>query len=249
MNPLFINYIYRIIIPFSSIWSLILILPEQIYPLSLFCQFFSFIYLRDSLIPTKLWFINVKIDENLFNFKFIEDSDILFILSILCLINGIIIYYINKNVLTVKILHTNIFNGIIVGIGFSLLIYYPIYMIRQLPLNLFFENLFKNKILSLANICMCLFGNFVEEILYRGLLAKYLKSYGIETLRSYIIQAAFFTILHMYLAYLMTDIGIPILLFTFYEGFICAYIENKYGIFSSTIAHGLAIFYCSIFSL
>lgn len=243
---LFIGYIRSILIPFLSIWTLVFNIPETIYPLSLFCQFFSFIFMRDALIPAKLW--TILTTEGKFEMKFIENVPVLVLLSCLCMFNVWLTYFTNKTVLPLTFMKYDMVRTIGLGIIFSVAIYYPVYVYRQISPMVLINNASNNFPLTVANLMMCLCGNFMEEILYRGYLARYLKSYGVSMIRSIFLQGALFTILHMYLAFTMTNAGVMVLFFTFYEGVLCAYCEYKYGVVASTIAHGLAIFYFSMFS-
>lgn len=179
---------------------------------------------------------------------FIEDSTVLCLLSIICLFNVGLTYFTNKQVLPLTPMKQSIYSTIGIGIMFSMAIYYPVYVYRQLTPMVFMTNVANNFPLTLSNLFMCLSGNLMEEILYRGFLARYLKSYGLSMIRSIFIQGALFTILHMYLAFTVTNAGVVVLFFTFYEGLLCAYAEYKYGFLTSSIAHGLAIFYFCMFS-
>ena len=244
----FVTYFKSILIPFVGIWTLIFQIPEPIYPLSLFLQFFSFIYVRDALLPAGLWTIRAELETGVFEMKFIEDIYALSALCVLCIFNAGLMYYTNKVVLPLKSMRIELLRNCAVGVGFSLLIYYPVYLYRQLSPMVVLSNLQNNPPLSAAVLGICLCGNLVEEVLYRGFLARYLKSYGVSMLRSIFIQASMFAVLHMYLAFIVTDVGVPVLVFTFYEGLICAYLENRYGLAASTVAHGLAIFYFCMFT-
>jgi uncharacterized protein len=245
---LLVNYIKSIMIPFLSVWTLIFNIPETIYPLSLFCQFFSFIYVRDALIPAGLWTIHTT--DGRFEMKFIEDTSTLFLLSWICLFNVWLTHFANKGVLPLTIINKSITPLSAVGIGFlfSLAIYYPVYVYRQIMPTVLLANIQRNFPLTIANLFMCLCGNMMEETLYRGYLARYLKSYGISMIRSVFIQGALFAVLHMYLAFTVTNAGVVVLFFTLYEGLLCAYAEYRYGVVTSTVAHGLAIFYFCMFS-
>src|SRR5690625_1541221 len=89
-----------------------------------------------------------------------------------------------------------------------------------------------------------LFGNFFEEVLFRVILQDYLFE-KVGQKRSIFLSALFFATGHIFLATTVTSVGPLILIFTFWEGLICASLKPKYGIMASTIAHGLTIFILS----
>ncbi len=84
-------------------------------------------------------------------------------------------------------------------------------------------------------------GNLFEEVLFRGLLQGRLER-AAGGLRAALISAATFAACHGLLASVATDIGWPLLLFTLYEGLICALLRLRYGVLPAALAHGLAIF-------
>lgn len=86
--------------------------------------------------------------------------------------------------------------------------------------------------------------NLYEEILFRGYLQGWLiKKEGISPFKAALLSGAFFSFGHLFLAYNVTQVGIPILIFTFWEGSIAGLVRNKYGVIPAAITHGLAIFF------
>ena len=47
---------------------------------------------------------------------------------------------------------------------------------------------------------------------------------------------------HIFLAVTVTDLGIAVILFTLYEGIICAVVRKNHGVIAATITHGMTIF-------
>lgn len=92
-----------------------------------------------------------------------------------------------------------------------------------------------------ALLVMALFGNLMEEVLFRGFLQGHYEALYGET-RALLLSGVMFAAGHVFLASTVTNVGLPILLFTLYEGLICAWIRNRTGVFASTLSHGLAIF-------
>jgi uncharacterized protein len=87
-------------------------------------------------------------------------------------------------------------------------------------------------------------GNFVEEGLFRGFLLGHLKEY-LPTLQAGIASGVIFAFCHLFLALTVTDIGLPIIIFTLWEGLIAGLIGARYGVIPATITHGGAIFLLS----
>jgi hypothetical protein len=88
-----------------------------------------------------------------------------------------------------------------------------------------------------------LLGNLFEETLFRGFLQGYLhRRLQLSPLRAALLSALAFAAGHSFLACIVTGIGAPVLLFTAYEGLICALVRMRRGTLSAALAHGGAIF-------
>lgn len=92
-----------------------------------------------------------------------------------------------------------------------------------------------------ALFVMAMLGNLMEEVLFRGYLQGYLEKLY-TPVRAAVLSALMFALGHVFLATTVTDLGIAIILFTLYEGAVCAFLRLKFGIWSAAMAHGLAIF-------
>jgi uncharacterized protein len=88
---------------------------------------------------------------------------------------------------------------------------------------------------------VALAGNLTEEIFFRGFLQGYLEQTFSEV-RSALLSGLLFAAAHISLASTVTDVGWPLLLFTLYEGMICAFLRMYRGVIPAAIAHGMAIF-------
>lgn len=97
----------------------------------------------------------------------------------------------------------------------------------------------------------CLAGNFLEEFLFRGYFQGYLQTvYELKQLSTHPFKRIFlsgmlFGFMHSFLATTVTNEGVAVILFTLFEGLIAAFIREKAGLLSSTLAHGLAIYLLS----
>ncbi|GAA3929568.1 hypothetical protein GCM10023085_08680 [Actinomadura viridis] len=90
-------------------------------------------------------------------------------------------------------------------------------------------------------LVFALAGNLLEEVLFRGFLQGRLdETFGAT--RAALLSGLLFAACHSFLASTVTDVGASLLLFTLYEGLICAFLRNRRGVIASTVAHGLAIF-------
>lgn len=92
-----------------------------------------------------------------------------------------------------------------------------------------------------ALLVFALFGNFLEEVLFRGYLQGLLaRSHG--PVRTVLASGTFFAAGHIFLASTVTAVGVPLLLFTLIEGLVCAEVARRRGVIASTVTHGVAIF-------
>lgn len=90
-------------------------------------------------------------------------------------------------------------------------------------------------------LVFALFGNLLEELLFRGYVYNVLKRKEAD-LRAGVISGFVFALCHVFLATTVTSVGVPLLLFTLWEGVICGIVGAKYGILPATVVHGGAIF-------
>jgi membrane protease YdiL (CAAX protease family) len=88
-------------------------------------------------------------------------------------------------------------------------------------------------------------GNFLEELLFRGYLQAWLER-ELTPARAVWGSAIAFAAFHAFLAaQLGGTAGLLLIVFTFYEGLICAWIRKQEGVLASALAHGLGIFLIS----
>lgn len=92
-----------------------------------------------------------------------------------------------------------------------------------------------------ALLFMALAGNLMEEVLFRGYLQGYLAKLYTPA-KTILLSGLLFAAGHVFLSATVTDLGPVILVFTLYEGLVCAYLRHTNGIIPAAIAHGGAIF-------
>jgi len=97
-----------------------------------------------------------------------------------------------------------------------------------------------------ALLAMALVGNALEELLFRGYLYDELAGAGSSArrseLRAAVATGVLFAAGHLHLAMLITDVGLPLIVFVLVEGLVCGLVRLRGGIVGATITHGLAIF-------
>lgn len=91
-----------------------------------------------------------------------------------------------------------------------------------------------------AILLFCLCGNLLEEVLFRGFLQGRLDQLTTR-LRAAVLSGLLFAVCHIFLATTVTDVGWPLLVFTAWEGLICAWLRLRFGLIPAVMAHGLAI--------
>lgn len=92
-------------------------------------------------------------------------------------------------------------------------------------------------------LLISLVGNFYEEILFRGYVYSYLiEDENMPPLKAAVLSGLLFSFGHIFLAFNVTSVGLPILIFAFWEGSIAGIVRSKYGVIPATLTHGLAIF-------
>ncbi|MBN1882817.1 MAG: CPBP family intramembrane metalloprotease [Deltaproteobacteria bacterium] len=93
-------------------------------------------------------------------------------------------------------------------------------------------------------LCVTIFGNFLEETLFRGLFYGHMERLT-TPLRAALTSGVLFAFAHVFLAFTVTNVGLPVLLFCLWEGTICGLVRMKWGLVSATLVHGGAIFLLS----
>jgi CAAX protease family protein len=92
-----------------------------------------------------------------------------------------------------------------------------------------------------AIFVFALLGNLLEEALFRGYVLGVLAQRMTPILAG-IASGVVFSFCHIYLAATVTSVGLPVLVFTLWEGVIAGIVGAKCGVAFSTMTHGGAIF-------
>lgn len=237
---LLIDYSYRLFPGLFLIGLFYLILPKKNDLLKTVILILGFILMRDTMTPLGLWEFGV--DGNIIWLRFIDDSFILITIALFSLILSLVISRSHSSQLN-WFTNQHKVTSILMGMLAAMLVAVP-FMIPYFFVPLEDRGGFFPPSLRIALLLFTLFGNCLEEVLFRGLFQSYIKK---ETgkVRSILLSGLFFAVSHTFLAITVTDLGIWILVFTLYEGIICAIMYEKYGLMSATLTHGLAIFLIS----
>lgn len=215
------------------------LLPKKTILAKVFILIFGFILVRDSMTRFEFWEFGVTSD--VLWMRFIEDGLILSLMGLVSLVLALGLYWVLGDWrLYIQWWGKNRYLSVLAGISGAGVVIAPFIWLYQglpvvsrgglVPLNL------------LAVLLMfAISGNFLEELLFRGYLQGYLATF-VAPGRAAILSALLFGAGHLFLAYTVTDLAWPVIVFTLYEGLICSLVGWKYGVLASTLTHGLAIF-------
>ena len=203
---------------------------------------FSFVLMRDAMTPAGLWAIGKA--DNVLWIRLSRDPLFLILFGLFSLIIMAGLYFFDRDNRKYLIwFRDSKIYGVLYGLTGALIIVSPFFL------------LYKNRDITLRGgtigadlifpiLLFAVFGNFFEEGLFRGYVLGFLKQKQ-SPIAAGINSGIIFAFCHIYLAVTVTNIGLPLLLFTLWEGIIAGLIGTKYGIIPSTIAHGGAIFLLS----
>lgn len=237
----FVSYIELVFFPILIIISFfILFRPNNIFRIIIYI--FCFIFIRDSMTPCKIW--SIGSNGLCLWIRFVPNSIILYLFSFFSVFIIFFLFKFDKeNKLYIQWFTKSKFIGIIVGFLSSLLIDLPNFILYiAIPKEKRGGYVSKNHFIPL--LIFSLFGNLLEEFLFRGYVFGLIHKTKPNIIAGF--HSGFlFCLCHIFLATSVTSIGLPIILFTFWEGIILGIIGSFFGIIPSTIAHGMAIFYLS----
>ena len=92
-----------------------------------------------------------------------------------------------------------------------------------------------------ALFALAILGNLLEELLFRGFLQSQLEP-TVGPRRAVLLSGLTFAAGHVFLASTVTDVGMPLLLFTLAEGLVAAEVYRRAGLWAATLTHGGIIF-------
>ena len=203
---------------------------------------FAFVLFRDTMTPMGLWSLG---SNNGWIWIRLSDDPIFLIafgLFSLLIVLGLS-YFDRENRRHLIWFKENKFLGIIIGILGCLAVILPFFIAYR-----FIDIDVRGGLVSLSLVLpiliFALFGNLFEETLFRGYVIGILDaSKGL--LYKGLVSGLIFAFCHIFLASTVTNIGVPLLLFTLWEGSIAGIVGVKYGIIPATLTHGGAVFLLS----
>jgi len=218
-------------------------LPTKEKIFKLFVLILGFILMRDAMTPAGIWEFGIQ--DGVMWLRFVESHFILLTIAVFSVfLSLVILRFHGTNFSEIKWFgNRSPFFSVVMGVIGSMIAAGPF------VLPYFFTPMAErggmipaHLLISLLIFTLC--GNFLEEVLFRELLQDYLNKH-VGTMRAILLSALFFALGHVFLATTVTNLGPLILMFTFWEGLVCAWIKPKFGILSATVAHGLTIFILS----
>ena len=240
---LLMDYFLRLLPSLIVVVAIYLLVPQEITVLKIFVLIFGFILMQDAMTPLNTWVIGVN--GNVLWLRFIEDAFILITIGLLSQLVTLLICFSNRYLTSNFIgFKTNsksrsLFIGTLVALLIAVL-----FMLTYLFIPIQDRGGEVALHLLLPLLILALIGNLLEEVLFRCFLQNYLKlEVGIT--KSIALSGLIFTLGHTFLAITVTDLGFWVIISTLYEGLVCTYLSERYGLASATIAHGLAIFILS----
>mgnify|MGYP001201189527 CR=1 FL=1 len=204
----------------------------------IFLLVFGFLLIRDVMTPLGFWRFGIT-GPTLW-LRFIEDEMILIALGFMSLLVTFIVVRFNPSMSGYLIwFGSNKMLSFCIGVLGAAAVIAPFFFLYSVvPIEQ------RGGVPSLSLLVLLFFslsGNFMEEVLFRGYLQGYFT--GITgPWRSAALSGLLFAAGHIFLAATVTDLGFPILIFTLYEGFVCAMVRMKYGVVAATLTHGVTIF-------
>ncbi|AYB44410.1 CPBP family intramembrane glutamic endopeptidase [Paenibacillus lautus] len=216
-----------------------ILLPKNSLESRFFILVLGFILIRDAMTPLGFWRFGVT--GNTVWMRFLNDGWILFTLGLVSLLLTLLIVILNKSLQSLLFwCSERRFVSIFAGLLGTLIVVIPLVLIYSF-ISIEHRGGTVSTSILLPLLFMALAGNFMEEVLFRGYIQGYFERIA-GPWKATIISAFLFATGHIFLASTVTDLGVTLLVFTLYEGMVCAFIRMKYGILPSTLTHGLTIF-------
>ncbi|TYQ13212.1 UNVERIFIED_CONTAM: hypothetical protein Cloal_4274 [Acetivibrio alkalicellulosi] len=236
-----INYFLRIFPGMGLIALTFVLIKPNVYFRTVI-YIFTFILMRDAMTPLGLWTLGKE--NGIVWLRMSSDPAFLIAFAVTSLIVVVALYKFDRENRKYLIWFRNKkLIGLIFGILGCIVVAAPfLNLYRGIDIN--DRGGIVNASILLPLLLFSMFGNLLEECLFRGYALGVLKNsqnYIVAGLSTGVMFAA----CHIFLAITVTDIGLPILIFTLWEGMIAGLVGSKYGIIPATITHGGAIFILS----
>lgn len=234
---LVLAYLLRIA-PGLALGFVLLILTRQQPRLRIIFYLALFILLRDAMTPLRLWSFG---SEGFFWLRLRPDPTFLVLFGVSCGVMTVAVYFLDRaNQSLFQWTRGPLIPGLLLGLAGALVVVAPMAVLyRFTPI----EDRGGSVATSLLPglIAFAVLGNLLEEGIFRGYVYGQLALW-MAPMQAAITSGVVFSFCHIFLASTVTDIGLPLLAFTLWEGIIAGLVGARSGVTASTVSHGGAIF-------
>ncbi len=218
----------------------VFIRPER--KLRIVLYILMFVLVRDAMTPMQLWFIGKT--KGVLWIRILSNPSFLVLFAVCSLIIVLLLTVFDRE----NSKHISWYSDTriiasffgFVGAGIVVLPYFFLY--RGIDIGLRGGAVPAGLLIPLLIFAFC--GNLVEELLFRGYVISCIVS-SRSILYKGFLSGLVFAVCHVFLATTVTDVGIPLLVFTLWEGTIAGIIGVRYGLIPATLTHGGAVFLLS----
>jgi glyoxylase-like metal-dependent hydrolase (beta-lactamase superfamily II)/membrane protease YdiL (CAAX protease family) len=198
----------------------------------------GFILMRDLMTPMGYWTFG---SDPVFWIRFAADGKLLSVLAAGSLVLSLlIILRERKGGITLNWFRGFPLVSVLAGVAGALVIALPL-VVMYLGILPGERGGFFPRTLLPAVLAIALAGNLLEEILFRGYLQDWFSRQGMRPPVAALSSGLAFGLCHAFLAFTVTDVGLPLLLFAVWEGTFCGFLKNRFGLTAPVLTHGLAI--------
>nr|MDA3947934.1 CPBP family intramembrane metalloprotease [Spirochaeta sp.] len=198
----------------------------------------AFIFMRDLMTPLGLWFVG---SDPAFWLRFAADGPILFALAAGSLVVSLLIMAFERGKGPALVWFTNR-RTTAVGAGLigAVVVAAPVLLLRIGILPGELGGAFPVALLP-ALLAIALAGNLLEELLFRGYLQEEFVTQGLRPTEAAVASGVAFGFGHVFLAFTVTSVGLPLVVFALWEGILCGLLRLRFGLTAAVVTHGLAI--------
>lgn len=200
-----------------------------------------FIFTRDAMTPFGLWQIG---GDGFLWIRFMADPLVLTVLALSSLGFVILMQFISPKLAEgIEWFTDSKVKGSLLGVAGAIVVVLPLVMYHSAAVPLAERGGAVDSYLLPFVLMIALLGNLFEEVLFRGYTYDYLTSdEKMSPLKAAVLSGLLFSFGHIFLAFNVSTVGLPILIFAFWEGSIAGIVRSKFGVIPATLTHGLAIF-------
>ncbi len=231
------EYVFRVLPAFIPIALVFFILkPRAAGRVVIYIM--VFILLRDTMTPLGLWRLG---REGFFWLRFTEDPIFLLLFGAAgAVMMTALIRLDRENRRHIRFFRGHKGTGVLLGLSAALIIVLPfIFPYSSVSLSARGGTVAPRLLMPIAVIALG--GNFLEEGLFRGYVLGYLQE-RFSPLIAAAGSGILFSFCHMFLAITVSDAGLPVIIFTLWEGCIAGLVGVRRGLIPAALAHGGAVF-------